>query len=315
MLLITTMYTRLLPPSSWLLSLCALALAGCPASDAPSNPSPADELPRDAGPAPTDGAAPDPRHVDAGAPARDTGAAPVDAGAAEPSRCDELVAVVRDFRGHDLGGHPDFENVVDDEPGWRIEGSGADWPHDAAPYLATDLGDDGKPEYVAEGPSPAGTIAGPESFHDWYRDSERNRRIEVTLEDADPSAQRFFFDDPEFFPIDGRGYADARPSDDPGVMHNYHFTTEIVAEFEYKGRETFTFSGDDDVWVFVNGKLVIDLGGIHAREEATIDFDALAGYLGIEVGNTYTLRLFHAERHVTGSQFQFETSIDCFTLI
>ena len=206
-----------------------------------------------------------------------------------PSACGALHAIIRDFRAD----HPDFEHG-----GELVEG-----------IVEPELGEDGKPVYALEGSSPVTTSR--ERFDEWYRDVDGvNLRFEVDLPLQEEAPGVFVFDDQEFFPIDGMGWPEEEVSG-----HNYHFTTEIHATFEYRGGERFTFRGDDDVWVFVNGHLVIDLGGIHGPEEATVDFDAEASRLGITPGTDYPISVFHAERHVRRSSFRVETSIECFVLI
>ncbi|WP_433928987.1 fibro-slime domain-containing protein [Sorangium cellulosum] len=71
------------------------------------------------------------------------------------------------------------------------------------------------------------------------------------------------------------------------------------------GGEVFTVSGDDDLWVFINGKLAIDLGGLHVVETDSIDLDERAA----ELGNEHSLSLFHADRRATESNFSLETSL------
>lgn len=233
-----------------------------------------------------------------------------------PPRCGELVAIVRDFKAWaDGDGHEDFENVNANEPDYDFSSGSPQWTDNRDAYLDTTLDAEGKPKYLlGDRESPAGSIHGEAGYSQWYRDvAGVNMRFEVPIVDQDPSADRFLFDSDalpggQFFPIDDQGFGNQ------GNEHNFHFTTELRGTFRYNGGEVFTFSGDDDVYVFVNNKLALDIGGVHGAQSATIDFDAIADWLGIVPGGNYSLALFHAERHTVKSNFRFETSIRCFTV-
>ncbi|MBR3670663.1 MAG: fibro-slime domain-containing protein [Fibrobacter sp.] len=91
-----------------------------------------------------------------------------------------------------------------------------------------------------------------------------------------------------------------------GGRHNFGFIMKIQAQFEYVPGQYFSFFGDDDVWVFINNRLVVDIGGQHAQEEGAVDLDTL----GLTPGVTYPFHIFYAERHIYESNFKMLTSID-----
>jgi len=161
------------------------------------------------------------------------------------------------------------------------------------------LGADEKPVYAGQAGNPS--THGQANFDQWYRDVagvNLTDSVPITLDDAGHPGI-FSFADSSFFPIDNQLFGNQ------GRVHNYHFTYEIHSAFTYQGGETFSFTGDDDLWVFINDGLAIDLGGVHGALSQSVNLDTL----GLTLGNDYDFDLFFAERHTTESNFRIDTSI------
>lgn len=208
-----------------------------------------------------------------------------------------LTGTIRDFNSYQttfngVAGHPDFENFLGDDRG----------------IAASTLGADGKPVY-AGGSHP--TITSAASFFQWYHDDSsvnRTGTVSITLNPITPTTYQFSSN--SFFPIDGQLLGQSAC-----CGHNYGFTTEFHTQFTYvaANADTFSFTGDDDVFVFINGKLAIDLGGVHGAESASVALNTFALANGLTDGGTYSLDVFQAERHTTGSNFTMTTSLQLST--
>jgi fibro-slime domain-containing protein len=247
-----------------------------------------------------------------------------------------LPVTIRDFKGAGLtNGHPDFE-------GANVANSNIRFG------LVTSTMTNGRPTFnAAHTRDPAKADPTADSFAQWYAAGNLVKTLtrEVSLARV-AGTDSYTFDSTNrgFFPIDNVGWTDpALPGADreplratdgtvnlPG-NHNFNFTTETKFWFQYSGTEVLTFSGDDDLWVFINGQLCLDVGGLHPRRTATMNLanpnasevrdennnvdngqtttqrqvvQACKTALTSVVGRILEVSIFHAERHTEASNFR-----------
>ena len=209
-----------------------------------------------------------------------------------------LSGVIRDFNGTGQpGAHPDFEKQC--------------CPPNFGVYtgiVLPTLGSDREPVYNNSTTSPWNS--GFVRFNQWFHDAPGvniKKNLNITLIKQPTVPVTWKYNNGSFFPIDNQLFGNYSG---PGISysgpkHNFHFTFETHNTFTYRGGETFSFSGDDDVWVFINNNLVIDLGGVHSNQTSSVNLDSL----GLTRGNTYNFDFFYAERHTVASDMKITTSI------
>jgi fibro-slime domain-containing protein len=136
-----------------------------------------------------------------------------------------------------------------------------------------------------------------------FKNIEINDSLPFRYVRGTPGVYQYINDN--FFPLDGRGFGN-ESRDANNRLRNFAFTMKIHWRFTMTPGLTFNFTGDDDVWAFIDNRLQMDLGGIHRAASGSFNVNDISGLVQ---GQDYSFDFFFAERHTVESHIRITTNI------
>lgn len=96
------------------------------------------------------------------------------------------------------------------------------------------------------------------------------------------------------------------------IGRDYSYSMEGHGQFVFNAEDNlyFTFEGDDDVYLFINNKMVMDIGAAHSITKSTFNLNDYIKECGLKDGEMYDFDFYYMERHSYGANIRIETNID-----
>ncbi len=144
------------------------------------------------------------------------------------------------------------------------------------------------------GAADTGGVSSASSFAQWFADVPgQNLSTRQIIQMARDAQGHYVYSTSNFDPINGALYGNQ------SATANRGFTFSIDAEMSYCkcAGQFLEFAGDADAWVFVNGKLALDMGGAHGTQSQVVDMDRL----DLPDGQPARIQMFFAPRSSTAS--------------